>query len=55
MKALRIARANGQTSLLDLFTAEELMEIRPCAFDSVDRIIMHDDSMGEYDSEVEDS
>lgn len=55
LKALRIARANGQTSLLDLFTAEELMEIRPCAFDSVDRIIMHDDSMGEYDSEVEDS
>ena len=55
LKALRIARANGQTSLLDLFTAEELVEIRPCAFDSVDRIIMHDDSMGEYDSEVEDS
>lgn len=38
-------------SLLDVYTTEELMEIRPCAFDSVDKIIMSDDTISEYDDE----
>ncbi|WP_146009207.1 hypothetical protein [Beduinella massiliensis] len=53
LRALRMERANGQMSLLDVYTTEELMEIRPCAFDSVDKIIMSDDTISEYDSEEE--
>lgn len=51
LRELRMERANGQVSLLDVYTTEELMEIRPCAFDSVDKIIMSDDTIDEYDSE----
>lgn len=51
LRALRMERANGQMSLLDVYTTEELMEIRPCAFDSVDKIIMSDDTISEYDDE----
>lgn len=51
LRNLRIARANGQLTLLDAYTTEELMEIRPCAFDSVDRLILRDDTMEEYDAE----
>ncbi|MEA5144748.1 MAG: phosphoadenosine phosphosulfate reductase family protein [Candidatus Limiplasma sp.] len=51
LRALRLARANGQMSLMDFYSTEELMEVRPCAFDSVDRVILMDDTIAEYDAE----
>jgi len=53
LRALRIARANGQMSMMDAYTTEELMGVRPCAFDSVDRVILRDDTIKEYDAEEE--
>jgi len=54
MRNLRIARANGQISILDVLEADDLIDRRPCAFDSIDRVIWHDDTMPEYDAEVDD-
>lgn len=51
LRALRLARANGQCSWLDVFSTEELMDVRPCAFDSVDKVIWHDDTLEAYDAE----
>jgi 3'-phosphoadenosine 5'-phosphosulfate sulfotransferase (PAPS reductase)/FAD synthetase len=51
LRSLRLARANGQMSMMDCYSTEELMEVRPCAFDSVDRVILMDDTIIEYDAE----
>lgn len=53
LQNLRIARAGGQQSMLDVYTAEELMEIRPCAFDSIDKPIFGDGLSTEYDADLE--
>ena len=53
LQNLRIARANGQLSIMDLYDAESLIDIRPCVFDSVDELIMKDHVPVEYDEEVE--
>lgn len=42
IQKLQQARRNGQLSLFDVFTAEELMEARPCVFDSLDGLGMPD-------------
>ena len=53
LQNLRIARANGQLSVMDYYSVEDLLEIRPCIFDSVDELIMKDAVPTEYDAEVE--
>lgn len=53
LQNLRIARANGQLSFMDLYDANSLLDIRPCVFDSVDELILKDTVPREYDSEVE--
>ena len=50
---LRIARANGQLSIMDLYDANSLLDIRPCVFDSVDELILTDNMPTEYDAELE--
>lgn len=52
LQKLHVARANGQVSILDLFEADDLIDMRPCAFDSIDRLILKDDTEAEYDAEV---
>ncbi|MBO5917380.1 MAG: phosphoadenosine phosphosulfate reductase family protein [Oscillospiraceae bacterium] len=53
LQALRIARANGQLSIMDLYDAQSLIDIRPCVFDSVDDLILTDRVPLEYDAEDE--
>lgn len=53
LQNLRIARANGQLSIMDLYDAESLIDIRPCIFDSVDELILKDHVPVEYDEGME--
>lgn len=53
LQNLRIARANGQLSIMDLYDANSLLDIRPCVFDSVDELILTDNMPTEYDAELE--
>lgn len=50
IQKLQQKRRNGQLSLFDVFTCEELMERRPCAFDDLDRVTMTETS--EWDAEA---
>ena len=50
---IQIARRNGQLSLFDYFGTEALLEERPCIFDRIDHLIYEDDTMEEYDPDVE--
>lgn len=55
LKLLRQYRSNGTMSLLDFIgDTDHLIENRPCAFDSIDKLILDDDTFVEYDSEMED-
>lgn len=53
LQKLRIARMNGQLSIMDLYDAIDLIDIRPCVFDSVDELVLKDGLMMEYDAEEE--
>lgn len=53
LQNVRIARSNGQISLLDTQDLDWLMENRPCAFDSISDVIMMEDMPTEYDEELE--
>lgn len=44
IQKLQNARRNGQLSLFDVYSAEELLDVRPCAFDSLDGLTLPDDS-----------
>ena len=52
LQALRLNRANGQLSVMDYYSVDELIEIRPCVFDSVDELILKDTVPTEYDAEA---
>ena len=39
-------------SLLDLMPVEDVMEMRPCAFDTVSRLTLADDTFREYDADA---
>lgn len=51
LQNLRIARAGGQISIMDVYSADELLDVRPCVFDSVNDLIITDDLPTEYDAE----
>lgn len=53
LRNLRIARANGQVSMLERFDTDILLDLRPCAFDSIDDVIMMDGLPKEYDADLE--
>ena len=53
LQNLRIAKANGQLSIMDLYDANSLLDIRPCVFDSVNELILTDNMPTEYDAELE--
>lgn len=45
IQKLQLARRNGQTNLFDVYDAEDLLDIRPCIFDRVDRLVLEDDTL----------
>jgi len=49
IQKLQRVQRNGQLSLFDVFDAEELLERRPCIFDSINQMILEDDTMDEDD------
>lgn len=55
IQKLQRARRNGQLSLFDIYDADELLEKRPCIFDSLEHLVLEDDFNGEnlsFDPEV---
>lgn len=52
LRTLRQFRADGSMSLLDLMPVEDVMEMRPCAFDTVSRLTLADDTFREYDADA---
>ena len=52
LQRLRQYRANGMISIFDTVgSVKEIMDFRPCVFDSIDRLIVDDDTFTEYDPE----
>ena len=51
IRNLRQFKRNGEISLLDVMSVDDVMEIRPCAFDTVSKLTLEDDTFSEYDSE----
>ncbi|MDA8212188.1 MAG: phosphoadenosine phosphosulfate reductase family protein [Clostridia bacterium] len=53
---IQIAKRNGQISIMDVYDANDLLEIRPCAFDRIDRLVWEDetwdDEAHDFDPEV---
>lgn len=53
---LQIAKRSGQLSMFDVYTADELLDTRPCIFDRVDKLILSDDTLNDdvidFDPEV---
>jgi len=55
IQKLQIAKRNGQVSLFDVYDADDLLDIRPCIFDRIDKLVLEDET-GEtqvYDPEME--
>lgn len=52
---IQIAMRNGQISLFDYLGTEALLEERPCIFDRINHLIYEDDTLDEYDPDVEDA
>jgi hypothetical protein len=55
LRNLQKAKRNGQGSLFDVFDTEDLLDIRPCIFDRIDRLTLWDDTSEdilEYDPEI---
>jgi hypothetical protein len=56
IQRLQQARRGGQLSFFDVFSADELLDRRPCIFDRIDTIVLDDDTdatMPAYDPEAE--
>lgn len=49
MQKLQVAKRNGQLSILDVYDAKDLLEIRPCAFDRIDKLVLGDNTWEEED------
>lgn len=47
IQKLQLAKRNGQLSLFDVYSAQDLLEIRPCIFDRVDRLVTFDNTWEE--------
>jgi hypothetical protein len=57
IQKLQVAKRNGQLSLFDVYDTDTLLDIRPCIFDRVDRLVWDDDTWteeaDEFDPEVD--
>lgn len=57
IQKMQLAKRNGQVSLFDVYGVEDLLDIRPCIFDRVDRLVLEDDTLDEqlvFDPDAED-
>jgi 3'-phosphoadenosine 5'-phosphosulfate sulfotransferase (PAPS reductase)/FAD synthetase len=45
IQRLQIAKRNGQISLFDVYGVEDLLEIRPCIFDRIDKLVLEDNTI----------
>ena len=55
IRSQQAARRNGQMSLFDVLSADELLDERPCIFDRLDRFVLEDDTAEDglaFDPEV---
>ncbi len=56
IRNIQIAKRKGQISLMDVYDAKDLLEIRPCIFDRIDGLVWDDDTWVEegqdFDPEV---
>lgn len=56
IRNIQIAKKNGQMSIIDVYEAKDLLEIRPCVFDRIDRLVWDDETWEEdapdFDPEV---
>ena len=52
IQKLQQIRRSGQLSLFDVFSANQLIERRPCIFDNLDRLVIIDDTADPTDPEV---
>ena len=55
MQNIQIALRNGQMSMFDVYCADDLMDVRPCIFDRVDKFVLEDETLDEqlvFDPEV---
>lgn len=56
IRNIQIAKRNGQVSIMDVYDANDLLEIRPCAFDRIDSLVWEDetwdDEEHDFDPEV---
>lgn len=53
IQKLQVAKRNGQLSILDVYDANDLLDIRPCAFDRIDKLILQDDTLSENEIEFD--
>jgi len=51
IRNIQIARRKGQVSIVDVYDAKDLLEIRPCVFDQIDHLVWDDETM---DNETQD-
>ena len=47
IQKLQVAKRNGQISLFDVFEVEDLLEIRPCIFDRIDKLVLEDNTLAD--------
>lgn len=53
IQKLQVAKRNGQLSLLDVYDTDTLLDIRPCVFDRIDRLVWDDDTWTEEEDEFD--
>jgi hypothetical protein len=58
LQKLQIVKRNGQISLFDVgVTTDYLLEMRPCIFDRIDKLVLKDDTWVEeepdFDPDIE--
>lgn len=47
IQKLQVAKRNGQISLFNVFEVEDLLEIRPCIFDRIDKLVLEDNTLAD--------
>lgn len=53
IQKLQLAKRNGQMSLFDVYDTDTLLDIRPCIFDRIDRLVWDDDTWIEEEDEFD--
>lgn len=53
IKKLREYRNGGQLNMLDFMSVDDTIDIHPCLFDTLDKLTLFDDTLTEYDPELD--